>query len=374
MKILREFGGRALLLSVSLLAYLGLWGFLCFSSAVDVLAENEDTRIFQTYRETAAEMLNASDAEKAAWLRSARGKGEAWRKNLKVNRHYWGTVPAGGDRTLVWIMAEETTSDAEAVYVRETAALKPTDFRAIVRWGGLGLFVLLALSTGAGIASAYAYAKSRDDFMAAAVHDLNTPLVGLRFMIGRDDDEARALNERLVRLVANVKDFLRLGGRRKKPDARPVDLRKAYDEAYALFREDFRDAFDGADVAVDAPAGLPSVAADELLVVQIVWNLLGNELKYAAPYGPVAASFAVRGRFVELAFKDEGQGLSPREMKRVFKRYYRARRGMESGKGGFGIGLCTSREFARAMGGDLTVRANAPHGCVFTLALPIAAS
>ena len=40
------------------------------------------------------------------------------------------------------------------------------------------------------------------------------------------------------------------------------------------------------------------------------------------------------------------------------------------GKGGFGIGLCTAREFARAMGGDLTLAANDPHGCVFTLELP----
>jgi signal transduction histidine kinase len=40
------------------------------------------------------------------------------------------------------------------------------------------------------------------------------------------------------------------------------------------------------------------------------------------------------------------------------------------GKGGFGIGLTTARDFARAMGGDLTIKANAPNGCVFTLTLP----
>ena len=40
--------------------------------------------------------------------------------------------------------------------------------------------------------------------------------------------------------------------------------------------------------------------------------------------------------------------------------------------GSSGIGLCTAREFARAMGGDLSVRANSPHGCIFTLSLPAA--
>ena len=80
--------------------------------------------------------------------------------------------------------------------------------------------------------------------------------------------------------------------------------------------------------------------------------------------------FAQEGKFVKVEFVDEGQGMTPRQMKKAFDRYYRARTVLQSGKGGFGIGLCTAREFARAMGGDLTVRANAPHGCVFTLVLP----
>ena len=63
--------------------------------------------------------------------------------------------------------------------------------------------------------------------------------------------------------------------------------------------------------------------------------------------------------------------MTPRQMRRAFDRYWRAKTVLESGKGGFGIGLCTSREYARAMGGDLTVGSNAPKGCVFTLRLPM---
>ncbi len=370
-KGLREFGGRALLLSMALLAYLVLWGFLSFSSYVDVLTQNEDMRKAQLYREMASEMLEASDTEKAAWLRPSRGKGEAWHKSLKVNRHYWGIAPAGDGRVLLWVMAGDTTSSAEDVYVREMAAVETTDFRAFVWWGGLSLFILLALSTGVGIWSAYTYAKSRDDFMAAAAHDLATPLVGLRFMIGRDDDEARRLNERLIRLVNNIKDFLKLGDR-KKPVCELFDLKKAYAEAYALFREDFRDLFDGKDVEVLSKDGPLMVEADETRTIQIIWNLLGNDLKYAAPHGLVKAVFKTCAERVELSLVDEGTGLSAREMTRVFNRYYRARRMIDSGKGGFGIGLCTAREFARAMGGDLTVRANVPQGCIFTLSLPVA--
>jgi signal transduction histidine kinase len=116
-------------------------------------------------------------------------------------------------------------------------------------------------------------------------------------------------------------------------------------------------------------AGTFSALADETMTLQILWNLFGNDLKYAAPYGKVSVRFAQEGQFVKVDFVDEGQGMTPRQMGRAFDRYYRAQTVLESGKGGFGIGLCTAREFARQMGGDLSVRANAPKGCVFTLKL-----
>ena len=96
-------------------------------------------------------------------------------------------------------------------------------------------------------------------------------------------------------------------------------------------------------------------------------------MKYAAPYGDVRAAVSVRGGRAVLEVFDEGPGMTPRERRRAFDRYWRAHGVMKTGKGGFGIGLCTAREFAEAMGGSLTVRANEPHGCVFAFELPLAA-
>ncbi len=242
-------------------------------------------------------------------------------------------------------------------------------------WLLVPLLVASLVATSAfAAARLHEYAKIRDDFLSAAVHDLATPLVGMRYLIGSDDEEAKVLNERMIRLVDNIRDFMKAGGRRRRPEPRPMDLLSAYDKAYALFREDFRDAFDGKDVERDlsrlADGVVPEVFADEELTVQILWNLFSNELKYAAPFGPVKAVFSADGETVSVAFEDLGGGMSPREMSRAFDRYYRARTVRASGKGGFGIGLATSREFAEAMGGSLSVRANVPTGCVFTLALP----
>ena len=231
------------------------------------------------------------------------------------------------------------------------------------------LMASLVAATASAVLSLVTYAKSRDDFLAAAAHDLATPLVGMRYAIGADDEEARNLNERLIRLVGNIRDFLSLGGRRRAPAKEAFRIGEAFDAAYRLFAADYEDEASG-PVEVSGDRSL-EVCADRELVELVLWNLLGNDLKYAAPFGAVAASFRADGGFAVVELADEGQGMTPRQMRRAFDRYWRAKTVLESGKGGFGIGLCTSREYARAMGGDLAVRPNAPRGCVFSLRLPV---
>ncbi len=277
-----------------------------------------------------------------------------------------GTVPAG--KMLVWYIDGKEKCVGKLVEMEDEV-----DYFHIF-WYGVPFFLfVLTGMTFIGIRYFVEYIKTRDDFLAATAHDLTTPLVGMRYAIGRSNDDVRVLNERMVRLVENIKDFMKLGGKRPAPKRAEFDIVKAYNEAYAIFRDDYRDLFDGEDVPVEIE-GVPRVLADETMTVQILWNLLGNDLKYAAPHGAVKVRFFVDGKFVKVEFVDEGQGMTPRQMRRAFDRYYRAKTVLESGKGGFGIGLCTAREFAQAMGGSLSVRANTPRGCVFTLSLPISCS
>ena len=356
-----------------------LLGTFFLVDRVPDIIRNERRRIQSEYRELARELRNGACTN---GFPIVRGKSGGWVKDRKMAPGYWGTVPEGSSlqgavlgtvpkgKTLVWYVDEKDVCTANVV---ET--IEEVDFFFIfVVCGSLVLLLLTGL-TWMGVRYFVNYVKGRDDFLAATAHDLTTPLVGMRYTIGRNDQEARNLNERMIRLVENIKDFLRLGGRRPQPKCAAVDLVKCYDEAYSLFREDYRDLFDGEDVTLTVGtdperAGTVSVWADETMTVQILWNLLGNDLKYAAPYGKVAVEIAPRDGFVDIRFVDEGKGMTATEMRRAFDRYYRAKTVLESGKGGFGIGLCTAREFARAMGGDLTVRANRPHGCIFMLSLP----
>ena len=326
----------------------------------------EAAGIAREYHEIAEDFV--AHPERATYVGARKVGWES--KSSKIEGRTWG-AEVGSDEegrlTQIWFKSGQ--AEWRAI---EVAAIRPFPYEPVFYGGGLLVAGVLIWLSVLAVGYFVRYVKARDDFLAATAHDLTTPLVGMRMMIGKCDDEAKRLNERMLLIVSNIKDFLKLGGRRRAPELKPIDIVTLAKEAYQLFAADYEDS-EGGEVAFDSSrlqANAVEVLADETLVLQILWNLFGNDLKYAAPYGRVEVRFAQESGFVCVEFADEGQGMTPRQMKKAFDRYYRAKTVLESGKGGFGIGLCTAREFARTMGGDLSVRANAPKGCVFTLVLP----
>ena len=292
-------------------------------------------------------------------------RGEGWKVSGRVGGREeqmpWGYVRSGR-RVLVWI------GSGKNVFGAEVDAIDTPDIETMSYVGVSAATAILIFLTAMCLRFFIGYAKERDDFVAATAHDLSTPLVALRRSVRADDRESVLLVERLVRLVENLKAYLRSGGAGLKPKLEAFSLLDACRSVYLMLRDDFRDVFDGEDVEIVADGPLV-VSADRGMTEQTIWNLLGNAFKYAAPYGPVSVRIRREGCFAKLEVADEGPGLSRREAKRVFDRYYRGKEGKRGGGGGFGIGLCTAYQFARAMGGSLTVAKNSPRGCVFTLRL-----
>lgn len=292
----------------------------------------------------------------------AKMKWKDWKLRNSRTKHSWEKMDG---EILVWVRVGDKIHGG-------FPGIETTDYRMLFWIFAPSLLAAMACAAALAVHSLVAYAKSREDFLAATAHDLTTPLAAMRLLIGADDEEAKILAERMVRMVGNICGFLRLGGRRRyKKEV--FDLRAAYAEAYRLFAADYRDLFDGEDVAILQDDGAPCLAAaDELATVQIIWNILGNDLKYAAPYGRVAVRFSSADGMAALSFFDDGPGMDFTQRRHAFERFWRAKSVLESGKGGFGIGLGVSRDAARAMGGALTLAPNTPRGCVFTLALPAA--
>lgn len=322
------------------------------------LEKAEEAALIAHYREIA---LDVRDGEAANIEERPRMEEESQGRLGKKGT--WG-VSIRGETAFVWYRLP----NAETCRGTLVPTLRPRPLRTQYLFGGALLVIVFLLLTDLGLRRFRRFLREREDFIAATAHDLKTPLVALRRLIGRDDVEAGRVVERMMRLVGNLTDFLQLDTRRRGLELERVDLAAAYRSAYALFADDFEYQKLCGAVPTEGLEGL-FVRSDEGRLVQVLWNILGNELKYAAPYGRVTVRAEADARVVRLRFIDEGLGLSAYDRRRIFRRYYRARRVLESGKGGFGIGLSTAREFARAMGGDLIVEANHPKGCIFTLLL-----
>ena len=362
------------------MAALVILGTVFLSTGVSQIVTNERERVESEARRVVDEMRRGERLPSFVWEygegvvegdRSWAGefppamRWKDWESaSFRKGSSMWGLKrPHGSGEAVVWVR------DGKRVYAA-TAAISETDFATMFWVCGPLLMLSVVFVTLSAIASVYSYAKSRDDFIAAAAHDLTTPLVGMRHIIGKDDDEASNLNERMIRLVENIREFLSCGGRRKAPRKEVFSIGKAFDAAYRIFAPDYAEEESG-PVEVVGSKDI-DVCADEDLCTQILWNLLGNDLKYAAPFGKVTVKFGKSGKFALISFEDEGQGMTRKQMRRAFDRYWRAKTVLASGRGGFGIGLCMSREFARAMGGDLMVGPNQPKGCVFSLTIPLA--
>jgi histidine kinase len=123
------------------------------------------------------------------------------------------------------------------------------------------------------------------------------------------------------------------------------------------------------DVRVATPPRLPG-RGDRDRVAQVIGNYLSNALRYA-PEGSTVELVGRHGVETLIGVRDDGPGLSPEQLARVFERFYRIDGSRSRALGGSGIGLPIARALAEAMGGRAWAESDGPGtGSTFWLALP----
>jgi two-component system, OmpR family, sensor histidine kinase KdpD len=124
-------------------------------------------------------------------------------------------------------------------------------------------------------------------------------------------------------------------------------------------------------VEVDVAKDLPMLELDPVLFEQVLFNLLDNAGKYASPGTTVLIQSWREGADVKLQIIDEGSGIPPEEIKRIFDKFHRAEK-QDQVRAGSGLGLAISGGFVETMGGSITAanRSDRP-GVVFIITLPI---
>ncbi|HZI09508.1 MAG TPA: HAMP domain-containing sensor histidine kinase [Myxococcus sp.] len=221
--------------------------------------------------------------------------------------------------------------------------------------------------------------RVRDEFLTVAAHELRTPLTSLRLqheLLGRslppgvlERVRGRLLGAqrqvtRLSELVESLLDVSRIVTGKLRLELAEVDLVPVVRETVERLREVFLQA--GCEVEVRAPEPLRG-QWDVHRLDQVLVNLLTNAAKYGAGK-PIRVALEGDTASVRVSIHDEGIGISPEDLPRLFGKFERAV--SERHYGGLGLGLFISRQIVEAHGGDITVESEPGNGSTFTLQLP----
>jgi signal transduction histidine kinase len=175
-------------------------------------------------------------------------------------------------------------------------------------------------------------------------------------------DRIEAETRRIDRIVRELLDFARPGA----VALGPVDVAIAVESAVRLARVQRR--FQGIEVELDLPPGLPRVLAEEGRLAQLFLNLLLNAGDAMSGAGRVRIRARAEANAVAVAVSDSGPGIPAADLHRVFDPFFTTKPPGE----GTGLGLSICHAIVESFGGTIVAKNGAGGGAVFTLSLPLA--
>lgn len=219
-------------------------------------------------------------------------------------------------------------------------------------------------------------ARLQVDFVSQVSHELKTPLTNITLYAellreGLDDEqtqEQRYLDvitqegQRLTRLIQNILTFTRA----PKLHLQQVDITGLVTEIAHIFTPALR--AKGMEIHISCPEKI-TLHSDRDVITQIISNFLSNAEKYAARGRLVELKVKTTVEQIEIAVRDYGSGIAEKEMKMIFRPFYRVRSSITEGVSGTGIGLTIASLLAQRLQGRILVTAEKP-GIRFTLILP----
>lgn len=221
---------------------------------------------------------------------------------------------------------------------------------------------------------------AKDEFLAILGHELRNPLApivsALQLMARRGDDTTRrerTIIERQVRhlsrLVDDLLDVSRIVRGKVDITRERLDLRSIVDKAVEMTRPLFEERELRIELSLGASAAW--VDGDPVRLSQVAGNLLTNAAKFSARQGSVKVTLASIDDHHELAIRDEGVGIAPELLSRVFELFVQAPQSLDRSQGGLGLGLAIVANLLEPHGGSVHAESEGlGHGATFRVRLP----
>lgn len=321
--------------------------------------------------------LEVTDMSAARWAHE-KGENAGWRTGTLPNARYqfW---PLLTPRGVVGVCGVEPKTREQPFSPQEERLLS-----SILDQTGTAIDRARLIEHSIRAAALEENEKLRQTLLSSLSHDLRTPLasitgavtslreLGDKMSPSERQDLLASIEEeagRLSRFVKNLLDMSRIEAGALEVRRDWVDVADAVRAAAGRTRRTFPDM----KITVSVAPALPFIRADANLLQQVLFNLLDNAHKYGG--GSAAAVHARQeGQDVVVTVTDEGPGVKPGDIERIFEKFYRGGR-PDGRKAGTGLGLSICRGLVEAMGGSIKAQSPAlrRRGTRIVLRFPVAA-
>jgi signal transduction histidine kinase/ActR/RegA family two-component response regulator len=224
--------------------------------------------------------------------------------------------------------------------------------------------------------------RAKDEFLAMLGHELRNPLspiiTALRLMrqknpgvLTREQQVIERQVNHLIRLVDDLLDVSKIARGKVELRREIVDLAdvaaKAVEMASDLLEQRHH------RLSIHCEKGRFLCHADPIRLAQVIANLLTNAARYTDPGGDIALSVTAHDGQLILTVEDNGIGISPEMLTRVFNLFEQAARSADRAQGGLGLGLSLVKNLVALHGGTVSAHSDGPgRGSTFTVCLPVA--
>jgi signal transduction histidine kinase len=223
--------------------------------------------------------------------------------------------------------------------------------------------------------------RQRDEFFASVSHDLRTPVAAIKAAIGvvlttMPTDLPAPLQrllgnvdlaaDELTSLIEDLLEIARLQSGRVELWRTSVDIRDVVARATRALEPLLQAR--GQQLLFSPPPAPVLASVDAERLGRVLRNLLGNAQKYGRERGTISISVERGATDVRISVADDGPGIPPEDLERIFERFYRVR---GSGSGGSGLGLAIARGLVELHGGRIWVESAHGHSSTFRVSLPV---
>ena len=225
--------------------------------------------------------------------------------------------------------------------------------------------------------------RIRKDFVANVSHELRTPLTSIKGYIealldGAKDDPQKCRQflevaqrhaDQLNNLITDLLQLSQIESGRYEWKREQINTGDLIEKAVGLMRPTAEKKRQS--LTVSSGGAIPFITGDPDKLAQVLINLLDNAVKYTPEGGKITVTTSqANAGFIEISMTDTGIGVPPKDLPRIFERFYRVDRARSREVGGTGLGLSIVKHIVETHGGVVRVKSAPGKGSQFTVTLP----